>query len=209
MYKIPLLLLLVVCLSSIVAAQNQNKDERRVEFFGGYSFLTTDAEESSEPIARFDNLDGFNVAVTYNITKRFGITGDFSAHFRKNTENVTGGTISFKASSYNYLVGPQYKFTNKTRFTPFVRALAGASNNHFSFQATPNGTTTPVFDANLNLTDFALAFGGGLDVRVNKRVSIRAFQLDYNPVFVRSRPELGVDARRFDNFRFSIGVVFK
>ena len=212
MYKISLLLLLVVLLSTLVAAQDadKDKDKRRFEFFGGYSYLITDPEETGDPIDHQDNLDGFNVAATYNITKRFGITSDFSAHFAKNTQNITGGTISFNSKSFNFFVGPQYKFTNKTRVTPFVHALAGISNNRFSYRATATGATTPAAEASLSITDFALAIGGGLDVRVNKRVSIRAFQIDYSPVFVQSRPQFGIDGnRRFDNVRFSIGIVFK
>jgi opacity protein-like surface antigen len=210
MYKISLLLLLVVLLPSLVAAQDENKDGRRVEFFGGYSYLVTDTKETDDPIDHLGNLDGFNVAATYYITKRFGITGDFSAHFGKTTQDITGGTISFNSKSFNFFVGPQYKFTNKTRVTPFVHALAGISNNRFSYRAIATGATTPAAEASLSITDFALAIGGGLDVRVNKRVSIRAFQIDYSPVFVQSRPQFGIDGgRRFDNVRFSIGIVFK
>lgn len=210
MYKFSLLLLLVVLLSNSVAAQDENKDKRRFEFFGGYSFLGTATEESGNPIIRFGGLDGFNIAVTGNITRRIGITGDFSALFRRQTVNVTGGNVRFKSTSFSYLAGPQFKFINKTRVTPFVRALAGVSNNHFSYRATATGATTPAAEASLNITDFALAVGGGLDVRVNKHIAVRAFQIDYNPVFVQNRPEIGFNSgRRFDNLRFSIGIVFK
>jgi len=66
----------------------------------------------------------------------------------------------------------------------------------------------------LNVSDtssssaFALAIGGGVDVRVNKRVELRVFQADYNPIFLKSGNELGFD-KRADNVRFSFGVVFK
>lgn len=175
-----------------------------------YSFLKLRLDEPDAPLDRFDNLDGFNVAVTGYMTKRFGITGDFSAHFRNRSEDLPGGTILFKARSFNYLAGPQFKFRNHTRVTPFVRVLAGVANNRFSYQATATGASTPAVSVSVKVTDFSLAIGGGLDVRVNDRFSIRAFQLDYNPVFVRSRPELGIDgSRRLDNVRFSIGIVFK
>ena len=210
MYKIPVLILLVVLATTLVAAQDEDKNKRRFEFFGGYSYLVTDTKESGNPIDHLGNLDGFNAAVTYYITKRFGITGDFSAHFLKNTQAITGGTISFNSKSFSYLVGPQYRFTNKTRVTPFVRALVGASNNRFSYRTMATGATTPAAEASLSITDFALAIGGGLDVRVNKHIAVRAFQIDYNPVFVQSRPQFGIDGgRRFDNVRFSIGIVFK
>ena len=50
---------------------------------------------------------------------------------------------------------------------------------------------------------FALALGGGLDIRAGKRVSFRG-TMDYNPVFIR---DSGSDRR--DLVRFSLGVLFR
>jgi len=61
----------------------------------------------------------------------------------------------------------------------------------------------------LSSTDFALALGGGVDVRVSERVALRVFQFDYNPIFLSSNNELGFGNTRADNVRFSFGVVFK
>jgi opacity protein-like surface antigen len=207
MQKLLWMLLLIVLCAPIAAAQ----DKRRVEIFGGFSYLMTDLDEEDAPLDRFDGLDGFTVAVTGYVTKRLGITGDFSAHYRKNVEEFPGGTVSFRSRNYNFLAGPQYKFHNRHRATPFIHALAGVANNRFTIDAIPSGATTPIASDSLSLTDFALAIGGGLDIRVSDRISIRAFQLDYNPVFVRSRTvDLGdIDSRRLDNLRFSIGIVFK
>ncbi len=207
MRKAVLLILCVACCAQLTRAQD---DEHKNEFFAGYSYLTTPFDEPDAPLDRFDNLDGFNLSATHYFTKRFGLTADFSAHFANRNEDFPGGTIRFRSRSYNYFVGPQAKFTNHTRVTPFVHALAGAANNRFSYRATLTGATTPIIDATASVTDFALAIGGGLDVRLSKRVALRAFQLDYNPVFLRDRPELNTNGgRRIDNVRFSIGVVFK
>lgn len=203
-------MLLAVFIFGCAQLTHAQDDERKVEFFGGYSYLTTDLEEPDAPLDRFDNLDGFNIAATGYITKRFGVTGDFSAYFRNQTEDISGGTIRFRSRSFNYLGGPQIRFPNHTRVTPFVHALAGASNNRFAYRATATGASTPAVDVSVSVTDFALALGGGLDVRVNKHVALRLFQVEYNPVFLRDRPELNTNGgRRLDNVRFSIGLVFK
>lgn len=207
MRKAILLTVLIIC--SVQLAQAQD-DERKVEVFGGYSYLNTDLEEEDAPLDRFDNLDGFNAAVTGYITKRFGATFDFSAYFRKRTEDIPGGTIHFRSRSFNYLGGPQVRFTNHTRVTPFLHALAGVANNRFAYRATATGAVSPVVDVSVSVTDFSLALGGGLDLRINKRVALRLFQVEYNPVFLRDRPELNTNGgRRLDNVRFSIGIVFK
>jgi opacity protein-like surface antigen len=203
MYRSFLLFFLVVSFPALVAAQGQDK---RIEVFAGYSYLTIDDHKSNNPIDHVGSLDGFNGAVTGFVTKRFGITGDFSAGFRSGTTAVTAGTLDYRSKNFSLYAGPHYRFTNGTRVTPYVHALAGLSNNRFSYLLTSGTTLTKVSQVT---TDFAMALGGGLDVRVHKRVSIRLFQIDYNPVFAGAEPSLGMNTNvRFDNFRFSTGIVF-
>lgn len=221
MRKLLIVAAIVASFASFTAAQDTDK---RGEFFAGYSLLRTDVntedfedfgDSNDEP---FKNLNGFNVAATGYFTPRVGITGDFSAHFK--TEDgfafpaVIGAPTSAeaKARNFNFLGGPQVRFTNSTRVTPFVRALAGVQHNRIEFDAT-GGTVNTDFET--SSTDFALAFGGGLDIGVSERVAIRAFQIDYNPVFARDRSvsfggiNQTIDGERVDNVRFSVGVVFK
>lgn len=207
MYKNLILLLLVVSLSSLVAAQNNDK---KVEFFGGYTYTVIDDRKSGSPIDHVGTLEGFNVAVTGYMSKRFGITGDFSAGFRTGTESVTGGSIRYKSTNLSFMAGPHLRFVNKTRSTPFIHALAGSSTNRFAYSLTPTGSSSVSARVTQTATDFSMAFGGGLDIRLNNKISVRAFQLDYNPVFVKNRPQFGPNSGGgFDNVRFSMGFVFK
>lgn len=206
MYRIILLAVLVVSLKALVAGQN---DDKRLEVFGGYSYMTVDDHGSGNPIDHVGSLDGFNVAVTGFLSKRFGITGDFSAGFRSGTEGVNDGSLRYKSRNYSFYVGPHYRFSNSTRVTPYLHALVGASHNRFAYVFTAASTTTGPASVSQNSTDFAMALGGGLDVRVHKRIAIRLFQIDYNPVFANTRPEFGTNTNfRFDNIRFSTGIVF-
>jgi hypothetical protein len=66
-------------------------------------------------------------------------------------------------------------------------------------------TTTSVSCVNFGGGDhgngLGMAFGGGLDVRLNNRIDIRAVQVDYNPI--RSS---GVTD---NNLRIGFGIVIK
>lgn len=193
--------LLTLAAAAPVAAQDEPPN---FEFFGGYSYLRADVDDVDDPFGDFKNImDGFNVAATGYATRRFGITGDVSGHFRSVSNDFDFGRLTAKTRTFNLTAGPQMRFPNKGRVTPFVRALAGLANNRLSIEA-----PAPVGSDSISLTDFTLLVGGGLDVRVGERVSLRLFQFDYNPVFVRDRPERGVDSTRLDNFRISVGVVF-
>ncbi|MCP9494683.1 MAG: porin family protein [Pyrinomonadaceae bacterium MAG19_C2-C3] len=215
MRRFLVLMALIAFFAPLAAAQDT---DNRFEFFGGYSLLREDIDSEDEIGDTSENLNGFNVAATGYLTERFGITGDISGHFRNDdfSSSIGGTTTNFEAKSraFNFLAGPQYRFTNSTRVTPFVRALAGVQNRRVEFDV--EGTNTPdLFDFDESATDFALAIGGGLDVRVSDRVAIRAFQIDYNPVFERDRTITAggftdtFEGQRVDNARFSIGVVFK
>lgn len=204
-------LFLLFCCASFVSAQSDASP--RAEFFAGYSVLRTnyEAEVPNPPIGVIvafngkQTLNGFNVSATGYLTKRFGLTGDFSAHFKTNkTADPLGGNIENNIRVLNIMGGPQYKFRNSSRVTPFVRALAGVAVTRAELKV----SSLNVSDSSSSM-DFALAIGGGVDVRVNKRIDLRVFQADYTPIFLSSGNELGFDKTRADNIRFSFGVVFK
>ena len=225
-----LALLVLACASNSFA---QGTDESRAEFFVGYSNLQAEGitgfDQDDDP---FDNdveeffedrtgLNGINAAVTGYFTPRFGITGDFSFHQqgRDTGDSSNGSEINIRR--FNVLAGPTVKFRNDSRVEPVLRAMAGAANTRFEaedrFTTTTGGQTTNRFET--SSTDFTLAIGGGLDVRLNDRVAIRAIQLDYNPIFFRDRTidvlgstgtfRTDLSGQRADNVRFSVGVVFK
>ena len=207
---------LLLCSTLVGSAQSPKPDESpKVEVFVGYSAL---GEAGSRAISFGPNASvsgdyegqGFETSITRNFSKRFGIKGDFSAHF--NNESGRGPVTAcnpacttviqdfqLKTRVYNLLAGPEFKARNSTRFTPFAHALGGFAHTSATF--TTPGPTNILF-LRRNDTSFAMALGGGLDIRASKRVSFRAL-MDYNPVFVNDST---VGTRDF--FRFSFGVLF-
>jgi opacity protein-like surface antigen len=143
-------ILLVVLMSQPATAQEVPK----AEVFGGYSWAG-------------GNFHGWNSSITGNITKRIGIVADFSGHYGTELD----GSVLIRQDAHSFLFGPRFSFRGK-RLTPFVYALFGATRFHES--AIISGQKLSDSD-----TGFSSAFGGGLDVKVNDRIAIRAFQLDY------------------------------
>ena len=199
-------------------AQNPNPDEYpKFEVFAGYSALgeagcrgIISFGPNSAVAANYTAKVGFEASLIRNFSKHFGIKGDFSAHFSDEsgrgpitlcTPTCTTVTqdAQLKTRVYNFLAGPEFKASNSTRFTPFVHALGGFAHTSATF--TTPGPTNNLF-LRRNDTSFAMALGGGLDIRASKRVSFRAL-MDYNPVFVNDST---TGTRDF--FRFSFGVLF-
>lgn len=211
MNKLLFSILLFFCAAVFTNAQSD--DNPRAEFFAGYSVMRTKYEpELPNPpmpvIVAFNGeqtLNGFNVSATAYLTKGFGLTGDFSGHFKTNSlASPLGGNIETKIRVFNVLGGPQYKFRNSSRVSPFARALFGAANTRSKLSITRLNSSDTV-----SSTDFAMAIGGGFDVRVSNHIDLRVFQADYNPIFLRRGNELGFGKSRADNVRFSFGLVFR
>ena len=143
-----------MCLVCLTFVPLMAQDTPKVEVFGGYSWAG-------------GNFHGWNSSVTGNVTRRFGIVADFSGHY--GSENL--GSTLVKQDAHSFLFGPRFSFRGK-RVAPFVYALVGVTRFHES--ATISGQKLSQADSG-----FSSALGGGLDVRVNDHVAIRAFQLDY------------------------------
>ena len=117
------------------------------------------------------NLNAFKMSMFYRFKPHVAAGGEFSAGFGS---AQIGTTTDVSLKRYLYLFGPQFNFQpkNNDKVNPFVHTLFGGV--HDTTKKTV-GTTSTSFSANA----FAMAFGGGVDVNLNKRFAIRPFQFDY------------------------------
>lgn len=189
-------LVLIFAASSSVQSQD---DYNRWEIMGGYSYMNLnrgidpdefDDDFSDTPQNRV-NAHGFNGSVTYNFTRFIGAKFDLTLHSHgEDFDSVlavnplfTPGPGTFKVSQnvYQYMGGVQIKDNTKegSRFRPFGHVLVGVADQDFTIERTQPFNEI-IIDA--NSTDFAMKFGGGVDFRVHKNLSIRAIQFDWNPI---------------------------
>ncbi len=146
---------LVIILFLLLSVQAVAQDTPKAEVFGGYSYAG-------------GNFHGWNASLTGNVNQWFGLTADFSGHY--------GGAIDEdgfdeRQRVHSYLFGPRFS-ARKKRVTLFAHTLVGAST--LKTELTGFGQRFTFSD-----TGFALVLGGGLDIKVNDHVAVRAFQLDY------------------------------
>ena len=115
------------------------------------------------------DLNGWNASAAWNVNRRFAVEADASGYYGD-------------GDSIHSLMGGG-KFTWRyDHFNPYVHALGG-------FVVDTHGDGIAIG---------AAAVGGGLDVVVNRRLSVRAFQVDYFPLFGN---------RVVNNARVSTGIV--
>jgi opacity protein-like surface antigen len=146
---------LVVALLLLAQPQAAAQETPKAELFGGYSYAG-------------GNFHGWNASITGNVNKWFGVVADFSGHYGGSGDE---DGFSERQRVHSYLFGPRVSARRK-RLMPFAYALFGASN--LRTELTGFGQRFIFSD-----TGFSLVAGGGLDIKVNDRVAVRAFQLDY------------------------------
>jgi opacity protein-like surface antigen len=192
-----LILGLLLIASGRMVCEAQTPGDQKNEFFAGYSYQSADINTLTIDPQR-TSQNGVNLEYTRNVTRNLGITGDFAAHFHRDSMSRNGGTFTRKRDQYSLLGGLQFKAHNDNRLQPFVHALFGvALFRGFTSDITPSGDVFTIDEA----TSFGMALGGGLDVRTGKRIDVRLIQVDYSPTHFGSGWQ--------HNVRFSIGIVFK
>jgi opacity protein-like surface antigen len=188
------------------------QDTNKVEFFGGYSYMNMDTGLDDFDEDFFDSragMHGFNASITGNVTKRIGLKFDFSTH-SKNLFEDSG--IVVKARNNQYMGGVQFKNneTDGPTLKPFAHILAGVANQRLSCEGDcfiKEGSEGVSADFTETQNNFTMAFGGGLDVKVHRRVDIRVFQFDYNPTWFKGNDTLGTESFTQHNVRLGFGIV--
>jgi opacity protein-like surface antigen len=154
----------VLCLALFAALPAYAQEEvPKAEVFGGYSWAGGD-------------FHGWGASVTGNVNRWLGLTADFSGHYSRSGEP---GVFVVRERAHSFLFGPRVSLRRK-RVTPFAYALFGGVRFRGELSAPPPLNLFASDDD----TGFNMALGGGLDVKLTRRVSLRAFQLDYmRPTF--------------------------
>jgi len=166
---------------------NAQSEYPRAEIFGGYSYLSADTgvDIDEEFEGFFDNRESFHgvgFSVAGNLSRRFGIVADFSYNRKKigpfGPVIVIPGQSAvegdFDLNVLFFLFGPRV-YARSERVTGFAHALVGGAR--VKTEANFPGLRVSESD-----TNFAMGFGGGVDVNLTDNIGVRLIQLDYVPV---------------------------
>lgn len=174
--KLSIIKTIVLSIAALVvfasAALAQKSDEYdKAEVFVGYQYKRADSE----------NYNGITASVTGNFHKYAG--AEFEFGYSKGPDTIFG-----RAADVDYLGGIQIKDNRKNdvKVKPFAHVLAGLNQVQF---------------LGVKYNNFTTVFGAGIDVKVSEKVSVRAFQADYQRLYDVSSGA--------NQVKLSFGVVFK
>jgi opacity protein-like surface antigen len=228
MKQLATLATLVLIFATTALAQD---DYKKYEFFGGYSALHLDnlAGDTSnaainDVLGEKQTLRGFNLAAGINFHKYAGAKFDYSLHLREDEFTRPAGSGTVDTTLQNFLGGIQIKNNSEDGPTlkPFGHALFGVAVQKVDVDSPQLPAVFGISDFHTNETSFAMAFGGGLDIKLNNRFDLRVVQIDWN-IINRGDQQTGIvltptpnqivgspfviQGTRQDNLRLSIGIV--
>lgn len=165
------------------------------EVFGGYSMQHSTVREyykSTPIIYSIRNLDesltGWTVSFTENLSrKRIGGTLEVSGHYK----SPVLLTVTTRQRIHSIMYGPRVSILKNGPIRPFAHVLVGLA--HAEAAIKPTGA---------HGSDYAIAeaLGGGVDIRIGKKVAVRALQAEYfRANLLGTKPH---------SYRASTGIVF-
>ncbi|HVN20519.1 MAG TPA: hypothetical protein VMU05_17165 [Dongiaceae bacterium] len=166
---------LAILCTPLFATAAETQNHPKAELFGGYQYSRIGGSGGV-------NADGWNAAITSDVTHWFGVTADFSGAYK------SFGGINAKA--YTYTVGPTLS-ARGARVTCFTHMLLGGFHASAGFQGLSG-----------SINGFAMMVGGGVDVKVTTHIAIRVIQPDW--ILWRAQ---GLTEKK--NARISTGIVFR
>jgi outer membrane protein OmpA-like peptidoglycan-associated protein len=190
--------IVVLCVIGTFAAA-QDQPAPKWELYAGYSFFDPATNVHGllpggllPASSRIEsNPHGIGGSVTYNFNRWFGLTADASGHWGSG-ENGVAGRID-DAAFYSASMGP--KLTLRTHhFSPFVEALVGW-----------HSLSSDLFQSD---NEFGFMAGGGLDLKMTRRLAWRLIRGDF--VFSNHQygPSAIVPATDIRGVRLQSGLVF-
>ena len=199
---VSLLVLSVLTGLSVCAA-----DGPQADVFLGYSFLRANQAQSIPAFTANGGVGTFG----WNFNQHIGLEAELGGYHNGNVNNH-----EFDTTTFSYVFGPRLSLGRSRRIDPYVHTLFGGMNAHTSIccvsPTTGTGETTGGSRVAKDQNNFAMAIGGGLDIKLVKGVVLRPIQLDYFMTRFQA-PDLNdltgpSSNRNQHDLRYAAGIVF-
>jgi len=152
------ILILGLCLAAVAA-----DDTPTAEVFGGVSFLHIDTMGLNNQGLK-SNYAGWDSEFQFNLNKILGITADIGGNYGRLVPDTPN------SHTYTYAFGPTFS-VRREHAVIFAHTLFGANSTNIISNAGAGSSSSD--------SAFAMVFGGGLDVKLNRTFAIRLGQLDW------------------------------
>jgi outer membrane immunogenic protein len=181
--------LLLLGFTAVAALTAHAQNRGSVDVGVDYNYVRTNAPAGGCGCFALNGGSGW---VAFNVSHSLGIVGEIAS---QHASNISSSGADLTLTSY--LVGPRYIWAHARHFAPFAQVLLGGA--HASGSLSPGSSTLPG-----SANALAMTAGGGLDIRLTRHISLRAFEADY----YLTHFDNGVNDHQ-NNLRIAAGVIIR
>jgi hypothetical protein len=183
------------------------QDVPKVDIFLGYSMFRANSDQGIDAFT----MNGGIGTLGWNFNNHFAAEFEFGGY---STGHINGRDID--TTNLTYLFGPRFSVSRKSKIDPYVHFLFGG--DRLTYSGTPSSVVCNPTTSNCTTflgssqANFAMAIGGGLNIKMGKHLELRPVQLDY--LLTRfetinvANPSSPTQNRNQNNLRYSAGLMF-
>jgi opacity protein-like surface antigen len=119
------------------------------------------------------NCAGAGGTIAYNFTSVFGLAFD-GGGCKYFGQTLPALSSKLSGSDFTYMFGPRLTYRNHSAFRPFAELNFGGNRLKISCDS-----NTPCNGASYSKNAFAMTVGGGFDIKLSKKLSLRPVQAEY------------------------------
>jgi opacity protein-like surface antigen len=170
---------IVLLFGTVASAQ----DYPKIETAPAFMYIRTTPQSSWFTVpgaiikAQALNCAGGGGTIAYNVTSLVGIAADLGGC--KIFSNAYGLGNTVDGNEFTYLFGPRLTFRNSSRFEPFAELNFGGARISLSCKNSASTCLNAVGGGTYTKNAFALTVGGGFQIKMTKKISIRLVQAEY------------------------------
>ena len=186
-------------LTGLAVAQESPK----ADLFFGYSFLRVN---SAQTIPAF-TMNGGIATLGINFNPHIAFEAELGGYHNGNINNH-----QFDTTTFSYLFGPRISRHRGKGVDPYIHFLFGGSYATTSICCIPDGFPNAGTRWSANQNGFAMALGGGLDLKLSRLILLRPIQLDYYMTNYTTpnvyQPQTPPVSRNQNDLRYAAGIAF-
>jgi len=207
-------LLILVGLTLLTASLALAQDFPKVETSPAFMYIRTPISftiPGGPSVSQSFNCAGGGGTLAYNVTSLIGIAADLGGckYFGQTIPAPVSSNIN--GTGFTFLFGPRLTFRSKSPFQPFAELNFGGMRISLSCKNNPSNCTDEFGTGSRSKSAFAMTVGGGFDIVINKKLSLRPVQAEY--LYTRFGNDCNQTVCTFNNnqnsFRLKSGIVIK
>ncbi|MGB7942238.1 MAG: outer membrane beta-barrel protein [Terriglobales bacterium] len=202
----------LVSLLLLTAGLALAQDFPKVETSPAFMYIRTPVSftiPGGPSVSQSFNCAGGGGTLAVNLTSLIGLAADLGGckYFGQTIPAPLSSNIN--GSGFTFLFGPRLTFRSKSAFQPFTELNFGGMRISLSCENSNSQCTESFGTGSYSKTAFALTVGGGFDIKLSKKFSLRPVQAEY--LYTRFGNDCSLEVCTFNNsqnsFRLKSGIV--